>query len=258
MAGTKGGSSKGTKRKTSSRKSGNGRRRTRAASDSSGDRVYTLSEVSRLTKISMPTLQRYKKSYQERIPSQGEGRRQRYPHEALEVFQEIKKENISRRGRPRKEGSQESKPRRGPGRPKGSGKKRSARKAPTESATSDSNLLTLTRVGELTGISYPTLVRYVKLHGDEIPYEGRGRKRRFHPEAVEVFRRLRAQSPKGRKKGSKAKPRATTSRAESGGDSSAMSSRLKALERSHARLEKQLDELVRALKKPVKISVHRL
>jgi hypothetical protein len=47
--------------------------------------LLTLSEVSKRTKISMPTLQRYKKEYQRRIPSTGKGRKQRYPVEALEV-----------------------------------------------------------------------------------------------------------------------------------------------------------------------------
>ena len=64
--------------------------------------LLTLSEVSKRTKISMPTLQRYKKEYQSRIPSVGQGRKQRYPEESLDVFQEIKKENVGRRGRPRK------------------------------------------------------------------------------------------------------------------------------------------------------------
>ena len=48
--------------------------------------LYTLTEVAQKTKISMPTLQRYKKLYQDRIPSHGKGRSQRYPEEALEVF----------------------------------------------------------------------------------------------------------------------------------------------------------------------------
>ena len=45
----------------------------------------------------MPTLQRYKKLYQDRIPSEGQGRKQRYPESALPVFDVIKNENVGRR-----------------------------------------------------------------------------------------------------------------------------------------------------------------
>lgn len=62
-------------------------------------RVYTLAELSQQTGISLPTLQRYKQQHQERIPSVGTGRQQRYPESALPVFQAIKSEGISRRGR---------------------------------------------------------------------------------------------------------------------------------------------------------------
>src|SRR5258707_12345765 len=67
------------------------------------EKLYTLSEVSQHTGISMPTLQRYKKTYQGRIPSQGQGRKQRYPEHALPVFEELRTENAGRRGRPRKD-----------------------------------------------------------------------------------------------------------------------------------------------------------
>jgi len=39
--------------------------------------LLTLSEVSRRTGISMPTLQKYKKQNADEIPSVGEGRKQR-------------------------------------------------------------------------------------------------------------------------------------------------------------------------------------
>src|SRR6185436_5384312 len=71
----------------------------------SESRMLTLSEVSQRTGISMPTLQRYKKIYQNRIPAEGKGRKQRYPESALPVFEELKVENAGRRGRPRKDGS---------------------------------------------------------------------------------------------------------------------------------------------------------
>ena len=59
-----------------------------------GKALYTLTEVSNKTSISMPTLQRYKKNYQDRIPSVGKGRKQRYPEEALQVFEQIKAGDI--------------------------------------------------------------------------------------------------------------------------------------------------------------------
>ena len=63
-------------------------------------KLLTLTEVSKRTKISMPTLQRYKREFSDRIPSEGEGRTQRYPLEALEIFKQLKVENLGRRGRP--------------------------------------------------------------------------------------------------------------------------------------------------------------
>ena len=66
------------------------------------DKLYTLSEVSHRSGISMPTLQRYKKTYQDRIPSVGTGRKQRYQEHALPVFAELRSENAGKRGRDRK------------------------------------------------------------------------------------------------------------------------------------------------------------
>lgn len=210
--------------------------------------LFTLSDVSRETGISMPTLQRYKKNYQDRIPSVGEGRRQRYPREALEVFEEIKRENIGRRGRPRKSSSGA-----------GGGGRKKAKSGGARKSSGDGDLLTLTRIGELTGISYPTLVRYVKLHGDQIPHEGEGRSRRYHPEAVEVFKRLRRESPRGRRAGSGGggKARSTGSRSSGSGDTSGLANSLRALERTQASLEKQIREVLKHLKKPLKVTIDR-
>src|SRR3954447_3900646 len=87
------------------------------------DKLYTLSDISSKTGISMPTLQRYKKLYQGRIPSVGSGRKQRYPENSLPVFDEIRNENIGRRGRPRKDASAAPSPGR---RATGSGRKAAA------------------------------------------------------------------------------------------------------------------------------------
>jgi len=218
-----------------------------AQGDGEGQELLTLTEVSNRTGISMPTLQRYKKEFQDRIPTVGEGRTQRYPLESLPVFEQIKKENIKKRGRPRKSAQ---------------GGQKKEKKAASEPARSD--LLTLTEVGERTGISYPTLVRYVKLHGDEIPYEGKGRKKRYHPEAIEVFNRLRSESGRGRKRkkasgGTKKASSPATSSAATGSRATdpALGRRVASLEKSQERLEKQIRSLLEELKKPMTVTLRR-
>ena len=266
-----------------------------------GDKLYTLSEISQKSGISMPTLQRYKKTYQDRIPSVGQGRKQRYPENALPVFDEIKNENAGKRGRPRKDASAPrpaaAAAKRRPGRPAKSsvaaakrGRKPAASKraaaAPTgrrpgrprknapaaggggaRAQKASGNLMTLTQISETTGISYPTLVRYVRLHSDRLPHEGRGRGRRFYPQAVDVFRQLRSESGRGgRKKGSGAgrppgrpgRPAAApkTGRGRGRGRaaasapsdfSSAFHQRLKSIEKTQQNLEKKLKGLVKNL-----------
>jgi hypothetical protein len=283
--------------------------------DSADQKLYTLSEISNKTGISMPTLQRYKKTYQDRIPAEGQGRKQRYPESSLPVFDEIRSENAGKRGRPRKnpdaprpERPTASKRRGRPpaataakrGRPaaapkpvaraakkasKGAAKSvaKRGRKAAAAAATTPAaparrgrppgranqkpaaksgsqksgNLLTLTQISDTTSISYPTLVRYVRLHGDRLPSEGKGRARRFYPQAVDVFRQLRQESGRGgRKKGSGAakKPAgrgrvaaavASTGEAVSG----AFNQRLKQIEKAQQGLEKKLKGLVDNLTK---------
>lgn len=208
--------------------------------------LLTLSEVSKRTEISMPTLQRYKKNYQDRIPSVGKGRKQRYPEEALDVFKQIKKENIKKRGRPPKKASEKAAAK------KAAAKKAAGRKKAGKAKGSGSELLTLTRVAELTGISYPTLVRYVKDHGDRIPYEGEGRRRRYHPEAVDVFKQIRSETKRGRRKGTgNGQPKAGVS-----GDGS-LARRVRALEQTQSRLEKQIAKLIKNLQKPLRVTIQR-
>lgn len=218
------------------------------AQDTNADQetLYTLTEVSKKTGISMPTLQRYKKNYQDRIPSVGKGRRQRYPQDALEVFEAIKEENIKRRGRPPKS---ESKKKRG-------GRKASKKAAKASDQKGD--LLTLTKISEETGISYPTLVRYVKLHKDRIPFEGTGRSRRYHPEAVQVFQEIRSESSRGRKKKSAASGGGKTRRkaAASSGNGD-LGQRVASLEKAQASLEKQIRELITVVRKPLKVTIKR-
>jgi excisionase family DNA binding protein len=252
----------------------------------SDSRMLTLSEVSQRTGISMPTLQRYKKIYQNRLPAEGKGRKQRYPESALAVFEELKKENAGRRGRPRKDASAPAGARRGrkPGKaaaaaapakktPGRRGRKPAAAPAAAKKTgrpgrppgrkaaggrgrrASTSGLLTLGQVSEQTGISYPTLVRYVRLHSGRLPSEGTGRSRRFHPEAVPVFRELRQESGRGGRKPKAAKaavrrgpgrPRAAAAPAEA---DSGLAKRLKSLEKTQESLEKKFRGFVQSLQK---------
>lgn len=202
---------------------------------SSERKLYTLTEVSKKANISMPTLQRYKKLYQDRIPSVGEGRTQRYPEESLKVFAELKKENLARRGRPRKGGAR---------RKKATARKRSASRRGGKAE----GLITLSEVGRRTGISYPTLLRYVRLHLDQIPHRGTGRTRRYPSEAVEVFARLRSQSRRGRK------PAAAGSR-QGVVVNRTLESRLRRLETAHSQLAKELRGVIKTLRKPLQVTI---
>lgn len=128
----------------------------------------------------MATALRYKKLYQDRISSEGTGRRQRYPVAAVREFKALKSERSTKRR----------------------GKKKAATQAAgtqAKAAAGGPSLLTLSSISQQTKISYPTLQRYVRLFGDRIPHEGEGRKRRYHPDSVAVFRELRAESKPGRK-----------------------------------------------------------
>lgn len=305
------------------------------------EKHFTLSEVSQRTGISMPTLQRYKKTYQDRLPSLGAGRKQRYPEHALPVFEEIRKENAGRRGRPRKDaaagGAQRTKRKPGrrpagagrrgasavggrraaagagrraaagagrpagrrgrPGRPPGAAARR-GRPAGRAAAAArpgrprrgagrrgrppgvraiippktkaaggrrkTEGLLTLTEISKTTGISYPTLVRYVRLYSRRLPHAGQGRARRFYPEAVEVFRSLRQESGRGgrRPKGAagRGRPRAAGAARRGRPPKSAAASaagrleamlveRVRDLERFKKAVEKQFGDLVKGLRR---------
>ena len=225
-----------------------------AESAKSGEELYTLTEVSNLTGISMPTLQRYKKEYQSRIPSVGKGRKQRYKKESLEVFQQIKEENISKRGRPKKAASAKRKTKSTRGRKATGGGGGRAKKA---EAPSSDGLLTLKEISDRTGISYPTLSRYVKLYPNKLKFEGSGRKRRYHEDSIPVFEELRATSKRG--------PSAGGKKASTGGRGRQAGGRRKAaasgsgsdtaLENRIKTLEKQVKDLERRLSKSVKVVI---
>lgn len=69
------------------------------------------------------------------------------------------------------------------------------------SRAASTSLLTLGQIAERTGISYPTLVRYVRDHGDRLLSEGEGRSRRYYPAAIETFNEIRLSTKGGRKPG---------------------------------------------------------
>jgi hypothetical protein len=207
-------------------------------------KLLTLTEVSKRTNVSMPTLQKYKKRYGDRIPSVGKGRTQRYPVAALAVFAELRKENMARRGRPRKDGTAAS--------PRRSGRRMASRRGrPRKTAARAAGLLTLTEIQQRTGISYPTLLRYVKTSLARIPHVGVGRARRFQADAVEVFQRLRGESRRGRPPGSKnRRGAARRGRPAATGFVSGQVSKLASL---MSDLSKRLERVEKELKKPLQL-----
>lgn len=132
------------------------------------------------------------------------------------------------------------------GKRKSAGKVRGGRRKPSGR---QGELLSLSEIGRRTGISYPTLLRYVKLHADEIPHVGEGRTRRYRPKAVEVFRALRARSTRGR--------RSTSMGTVGAAELRALEKRVAALERVHRRVEATLKELTRELRKPLRLTLKR-
>lgn len=220
-------------------------------------KLLTMSEVSRRTGISMPTLQKYKKEHQDRIPSEGEGRKQRYPLAALPVFEKLKEEGLARRGgggRKKSKNSKNSKKK--AGRPRSKAKAKT--KSPAKKTTNEAGLLSLQRIREITGISYPTLLRYVKMHLDRIPHAGAGRKRRYPEEAVEVFRQIRSESPRGRKpKGAKKKAAKGSTASTKGTADGNLAKKIAELQRSQDQLERQVRELKELIKRPITVTMRR-
>jgi excisionase family DNA binding protein len=194
--------------------------------------LLTLSELARAASVSIPTAQSYKKKYQSRIPSVGSGRKQRYRRSAVAVFQQLKRENLARRGRGGHRG-------RGPAPTAG---------APQLPSNARQSIISLAEIARRTRISYPTLLRYVQLHGRKIPSVGRGRKRRFPQSAVQVFEQLRSQSRRGRGSGAAAGRTAT-------GTDRALAERIRHVEAMQAALARQLGEVVRLLKQPLNVTI---
>lgn len=75
--------------------------------------------------------------------------------------------------------------------------------------TDRGSLLTLGQIAERVGISYPTLMRYVRDHGDRMPHEGSGRARRYYPDTIDIVREIRSEMKGGRPPGSNNKAKGT-------------------------------------------------
>jgi hypothetical protein len=219
--------------------------------------LYTLTQIGQMASVSMPTLQKYKRAYQDRIPSVGEGRKQRYPREAVAVLKQLKKENLAKRGRPPKSSAPPAKQAKKAKKAGTRAKKRVAA-AKTSSTKSKTELLTLSEISRITNISYPTVSRYVKLFLERIPHVGAGRVRRFPSEAIAAFQQLRSESRPGRPRKSAAKAAPSKSAGKGAARTEVdLHARLKALEKSHADLSKQLAAVVELLKKPMQVTIGR-
>jgi DNA-binding CsgD family transcriptional regulator len=210
------------------RKSGRGRKRTTARRTASG--LLTLGELARRAGVSIPTAQTYKRKYQNRLPSIGSGRKQRYKPAAIAVFQRIRAENAQRRGRRA-------------GRPAGSA-------ASSAGSARAAGALSLAEIARRTKISYPTLLRYLQIHGRKIPAIGKGRTRRFPARAVQVFEQLRSQSRGGRRRVLCGGPGRSAV-----GTDAALSARIRRIESMQEDLTRQLSDVVRMLKQPLTLTV---
>jgi DNA-binding transcriptional MerR regulator len=225
-------------------KAGARKTRTRRAAKSSDGKLYTLTELGKAAGVSMPTMQRYKKEYQDRIPSQGQGRRQRYPQSAVSVVRKIKEENMKRRGAAR--------------RATASGGRR---RAAAQASGAAEGYLPLTEIARRAGISYPTARKYAAQRGASIPHRGSGRSRRYSVEAVEAFKKLRSQSRRGRKPAAGRKVskkmtarRATRPRTVAARDQ-VLSARVQQLEKAQKDISRQLQDIIDTLRRPLQVTI---
>jgi DNA-binding transcriptional MerR regulator len=215
------------------------------------EQLYTMSEAARRSGVSVASIRRYCASYPERVAAVGEGRRQRFPASALPVFQELKEEGMARRGGGRKRGragagARPDKPsKRGAGKRARAGRRSTTVRRGLAARADRDSLLTLVQIGQMTGISYPTLLRYVRLHLDRLPHTGSGRKRRFRPGAVAEFQKLRGESRRGRRA---ARPSVVVP---------SLTRQLAKLERGQRSLVRQIRDLRRTLARPIRVRLER-
>jgi hypothetical protein len=100
-------------------------------------------------------------------------------------------------------------------------------------------------------------VRYVRLYSNRLAHEGKGRARRFYPEAVDVFRSLRQESGRGgrraggrRAAGAARRGRPPKSASVAGGRLEAvLKQRIRDLEKLRQAVEKQFGDLARGLQR---------
>ena len=207
----------------------------------------------------MPTAAKYKKNHQDRIPSEGKGRKQRFHPEAVAVFQEIYEENVSSRGGAASPSKKKAKgERKRKGRKKES-KSKSRRSRAKSSARSD--LMPLTQVAEAAGVSYPTAQNYVKKHLDRIPHEGKGRTRKYPPAAVDAVKAIYQENAAKYGGGGGAtgtpKPKRSSSRRSKGGRAKASGASDAKLASVLDRLEKRIASLEKLMAKPLKVEIKR-
>lgn len=186
-------------------------------------KLYTLTDISEVTGISMPTLLRYKKNFQDRLPSVGDGRNQRYTESVFAVVRQIKEENLRKRGGARRGGS-----------------------------TADDGYLPLTEIAKRAGISYPTARKYAAEHASELNTKGVGRRRRYAPETADLFGEIRSRSRRGGRRtagaGSRGGRRAVV-------QDPMLARRIKELERSQAEISRQLRAIIETLRKPLQVTI---
>ena len=245
------------------------------------ERTFSLMEVAQETGIAMPILLRYKREHPDRIPSTGSGAQQRFPEAAFAVFEEIHAQESESHDRPRGGGfgllslprirrAKQEPQDAGEGEPVDADEAPASEKtpgraqgSPTSAAPPGEATLTLKDISEQLGIPYPTIARYATKHEDRIPHEGTGRGRRFPPEAVKVFRRIRKESKPGRPKKSESKRRgkARPARAAAGagraGDDGGLAARLEQLESRQQRIEDMVRELLAEVRRPLVATVRR-
>lgn len=267
-------------------------RRRKAAASDARQQSYSLVEVAQKTGIPMPILLRYKREHPDRVPSHGSGSQQRFPEEALQVLLEIQQEESERQEQPRRGGfgllslprlRQQVKRHRDDDEPAEASAEepretgaRAAKQA-TPSRGAGEGAMTLVEVSEKLGIPYPTVARYASQHGDRIPHRGRGRARRFPPEALEVFEQIRRESKPGRPPKKREAPRQAppspaaaapaAARAEASAPPAAetagapaagmehLARRIDSLERSQRILEGQIRDLLDDLSRPATATV---
>jgi len=268
--------------------------------DGAEQRTFSLMEVAQETGIAMPILLRYKREYPDRIPSQGSGSQQRFPEEAFEIFVELHRKESEQRDLPRRGGFgllslprlRRNREAPAPERPAEhdagdeaqAGNEAEARteapatvsptpaepvetpaasRAPAAPAKPRTGAATLTlkAISDELGIAYPTIARYATKHEERIPHVGEGRKRRFPPEAIEVFRQIRKESKPGRPPKAKTqKKRAAAPRAEAAPQPAAaaptrspdaLARRIEQLERRQGQLETMVRSLREELERPM-------